>query len=75
MSAQCDLAQYVIKKHALITELNGCRDEIKKMCKSDEITLPLAIEINGVVVTVTKGPYNDAPPQTKVLPLHKGCQT
>lgn len=72
MSTECDIARQAIRKHALLAELDACRNEIKKLCK--KVELPFAVEYDGVAVTVAKPQYDGSPPLTKVLPLHKGCQ-
>lgn len=73
MSIQCDIARQAIKKHALLAELDTCRNEIKRLCRQEGVELPFAVEVDGVAVTVSKQQYPDSPPNTKVLPLHKGC--
>lgn len=73
MSLQCDIARLAIKKHALLVELDACRNEIRKLCQQDGVILPFAVEIDGVAVTIARPQYDGAPPVTKVLPLHKGC--
>lgn len=72
MSAQCDIARLAIKKQKLMQELNDVRHEIKTQCVG--LDLPFAVEIDGMAVTVRQPQYGDAPPQTHVLPLHKGCE-
>lgn len=73
MSVQCDIAHLAIRKQALMRELDEVRHEIKTQCVG--LDLPFAVEIDGMAVTVKQPPYHDAPPQTHVLPLHKGCET
>ena len=73
MSIECDIARCAIKKHALMAELSTCREEIKALCQ--KVELPFAVEIDGVAVTITRASYDGSQPMTKVLPLHKGCQT
>lgn len=74
MSLQCDIARLAIKKHALLAELDACRNEIKALCLRKGVELPFAVEVDDVAVTVAKPQWEGAPPQTKVLPLHKGCE-
>ena len=54
-------------------ELDETRHEIKTQCRG--IELPFAVEIDGMAVTVKPAQYHNTPPQTHVLPLHKGCET
>jgi hypothetical protein len=73
MSIQCDIARLAIRKQTLMRELNEVRQEIKVQCKG--LDLLFAVEIDGMAVTVKQPQYHDTPPQTHVLPLHKGCET
>jgi hypothetical protein len=73
MSVQCDIARLAIRKQALMRELDETRHEIKTQCRG--IELPFAVEIDGMAVTVKPAQYHNTPPQTHVLPLHKGCET
>jgi hypothetical protein len=58
-----------------MAQLDACRSEIKRLCQDEKVELPFAVEIDGKAVTVAKPQWHEAPPQTKVLPLHKGCPT